>query len=125
MTMRNMSGALTPGDSLRTIYGSEAARRNGSPQPLGHRLAGRGRVDRRDRRASSREELTTPCRALDRVLRAQRSMIPCWHNDSAWLAYGNQFGKPERPPRFAPTSGFQAVVLGTWWYDEEKAKKLG
>jgi microcin C transport system substrate-binding protein len=76
-------------------------------------------------RANSREELTTACRALDRVLRSTRSMIPCWHNDSAWLAYWDQFGKPARPPRFAPTSSFQGVVLGTWWFDEEKAKKLG
>jgi microcin C transport system substrate-binding protein len=125
MTMRNMGGTLTPGDSLRTIYGSEAARRNGSRNLSGVSSPAADALMEIIARASTREELVTASRALDRVLRAQRSMIPAWHNDSAWLAFWDMFGKPEKPPRFAPTSGFQAVVLGTWWYDEEKAKKLG
>jgi microcin C transport system substrate-binding protein len=125
ITMRNLGGTLTPGDSLRTIYGSEAARRNGSRNLAGIAIPAADAVMEVISRAATREELTTACKALDRILRASRSMIPAWHNDSAWLAYWDMFGKPERPPRFAPTSSFQSVVLGTWWYDEEKARKLG
>ncbi len=125
ITMRNMGGTLTPGDSLRTVYGAEAAKRNGSRNLAGIAIPAADALMEIVSRAATREELTTACKALDRILRASRSMIPAWHNDSAWLAYWDMFGKPERPPRFAPTSSFQAVVLGTWWYDEEKARKLG
>jgi microcin C transport system substrate-binding protein len=125
ITMRNMGGTLTPGDSLRTTYGSEAAKRNGSRNLSGIAHPAADALLELISRASSRDELNTACKALDRVLRAQRSMIPAWHNDSAWLAYWDMFGRPAKAPRFAPTSSYQAVVLGTWWYDEEKAKKLG
>jgi microcin C transport system substrate-binding protein len=125
ITMRNMGSGLTPGDSLRTVYGSEAAKRNGSRNLSGISSSAADALIEIISRAATRDELTTACRALDRVLRSARSMIPAWHNDSAWLAYWDQFGKPERPPRFAPTSSFQGVILGTWWFDEEKARKLG
>jgi microcin C transport system substrate-binding protein len=124
ITMRNMGSSLTPGDSLRTVYGTEAGRRNGGRNLAGISSPAIDAILEMIPRAKTREEMTTACRALDRVLRSQRSMIPAWHNDSAWLAYWDMLGKPEKPPRFAPTSSFQSVVLGTWWYDEEKAKKL-
>jgi microcin C transport system substrate-binding protein len=125
ITMRNLGSSLTPGDSLRTVYGSEAATRNGSRNLSGIAVPAADALMELIGRAASREELTTACRALDRVLRSTRSMIPAWHNDSAWLVYWDMFGKPDRPPRFASTSSFQSVVLGTWWYDQEKARKLG
>jgi microcin C transport system substrate-binding protein len=126
ITMRNMGTSLTPGDGLRTVYGSEAGRRNGGRNLAGIAVPAADAIMEMIPRARTREELTVACKALDRILRAQRSMIPAWHNDSAWLAYWDMFGKPEKPPRFAPTSSaYQAVVLSTWWWDEEKAKKLG
>ena len=125
ITMRNMGGTLTPGDGLRNVYGSEAAKRTG-----GRNLAGitEPAVDALIEvigRAKSREELNIACRALDRVLRSTRSMIHAWHNDSAWIAHWDIFGKPERPPEFAATSSLMGVISGTWWYDQEKAKKIG
>jgi microcin C transport system substrate-binding protein len=125
ITMRNMGSGLTPGDSLRTIYGSEAAERKGSRNLSGIAVPAADAIMEMIPRVKTREELTVACKALDRILRAQRSMIPAWHNDSAWIAYWDMFGKPGRAPRFAPTSSYQGVILGTWWYDEEKAKKLG
>ncbi len=125
VTMRNMGGTLTPGDSLRSIYGSESAKRNGGRNLAGIQEPAVDALIEVIGRAKSREELNIACRALDRVLRSTRSMIPAWHNDSAWMAYWDLFGKPERSPRFAATSSFMGVVAGTWWYDQEKAKKLG
>ncbi len=125
VTMRNMGGTLTPGDGMRNTYGSQAANQRGSRNLSGIASPAADKLIDIIVRAKTREELTTASRALDRVLRATRSMIPAWHNDSAWLAYWDVFGKPERPPRFAATSSFQGVVLSTWWYDQEKGKKLG
>jgi microcin C transport system substrate-binding protein len=125
ITMRNMGGTLTPGDSLRGIYGTEAAKRNGARNLSGIMVPAVDALIEVIGRAKSRDELTTACRALDRVLRSTRSVIPAWHNNSAWMAYWDVFGKPERPPQLISTSSFTGVVSSTWWYDEQKAKKLG
>ncbi|MGL4635015.1 MAG: extracellular solute-binding protein [Beijerinckiaceae bacterium] len=125
ITMRNMGASLTPGDSLRNVYSSEGVNRKGSRNIAGINSPAADALIDIIGRAKTREELNTACKALDRVLRATRSMIPAWHNDSAWLAYWDMFGKPEKAPRFAPTSSFLTVVASTWWIDQEKAKKLG
>ena len=125
ITMRNMGGSLTPGDSLRSIYGSEAAKRNGARNISGITEPAVDALIDRLGQVKTRDELTIVCQALDRVLRSTRSMIPAWHNDSAWLAHWDLFSKPERPPRFAATSSFISVVANSWWYDQDKAKKLG
>jgi microcin C transport system substrate-binding protein len=125
VTGRNLGGSLTPGDGLRGVYSSEAARRNGSSNASGIANPAVDALLEIVSRAKTREEMTVACRALDRVLRSLRSMIPGWHNDSAWMAYWDIFGKPERPPQYAPTSSFMGVVSNTWWYDQEKAKKIG
>jgi microcin C transport system substrate-binding protein len=125
MTMRNMGGTLTPGDSLRSIYSAESGKRSGGRNISGIDSPAVDALIEIVSRARSRAELTTACRALDRVLRSFRSMVPAWHNDSAWLAYWDAFGKPEKPPEFAATSSYTGVAAGTWWFDAEKAKKLG
>ncbi len=125
MTLRNMGGTLTPGDSLRGIYGSEAAGRNGSRNLAGIKEPAADALIEVIGRVRSRDELNTACRALDRVLRSTRSMIPAWHNDSAWMVYWDLYGKPVRPPQFVGTSSLMGVVANTWWFDQEKAKKQG
>jgi microcin C transport system substrate-binding protein len=69
--------------------------------------------------AKSREELNAAARALDRVLRAGHYWVPMWFLDSFWAAYWNAFSRPERQPKYA------VGAPGTWWWDDEKAKKIG
>jgi len=45
--------------------------------------------------------------------------VPMWYRDSEWLAYWDQFSRPATKPRLA--SG----APGTWWYDAEKAQRIG
>jgi microcin C transport system substrate-binding protein len=125
MTMRNMGGSLTPGDSLRSLYGSESATRSGGRNIAGIRSAAVDALIEVLSRAKSREELTVAARALDRVLRSQRSMAHAWHNDSAWLAFWDVYARPERGPRFASTASYIGVAASTWWLDAEKAKRQG
>jgi microcin C transport system substrate-binding protein len=68
--------------------------------------------------AQTREELETICRALDRVLRVGHYRIFQWYNPVHRLAFWDAFGRPERAPHFDPG------VVSTWWWDEEKAKKI-
>ena len=69
--------------------------------------------------AKSRAELNTACRALDRILRSGHYWVAGWYNDAFWVAYWNAFSRPERQPKLG------VGAPDTWWWDEEKAKKIG
>ncbi len=117
MTSRH-GASFTPGEDLLVYYGSEAAKQPGSlnvigvADPVVDALIGKALV------APTRAELDAICRALDRVLRAGYYWVPMWNLPDHWLAYWDQFSRPATPPKYDPG------VLATWWYDEEKAKKL-
>lgn len=119
MASRNLFGGSTPGDSLRVVYGSEAARSPGSQNIAGISSPAVDALIEKVANAKSRAELNIACRALDRVLRSGHYWVPMWYRASEWLAYWDQFSRPQTKPRFA--SG----APGTWWYDAEKAKRIG
>jgi microcin C transport system substrate-binding protein len=68
---------------------------------------------------SSRDELVTLLRVMDRVLRPMHLWIPNWYSDEHRVAYWDMFGFKEPKPEyvFAPES--------QWWYEEDKAKAIG
>ena len=68
--------------------------------------------------AKTRAELTTACRALDRVIRSGRYWIPHWYKASHWIAYWDVFGRPAVKPRYA------RGTPETWWHDKDKALRL-
>ena len=82
--------------ALRTYFSSQAADIKGS-----HNLAGiadpaiDALIDNIIA-AKTREELTTACRALDRVIRAGRYWIPHWYKAVHRIAYWDVFGRPRR-----------------------------
>ncbi len=107
---------LTPGASMRDTFGSEAAKvpssRNlcGISDPVVDALIEQAIV------ADDRETLTLLCRCLDRVLRASHYWVPMWNKAGHTVAYWNLFGQPSQRAKYGLN------VLGTWWYDEAKAK---
>jgi microcin C transport system substrate-binding protein len=119
VTGARFSGETTPGFELSIFYGSKAA-----SQPGSRNLAGvvdpvvDALVDM-IAKAKSRAELNFTCRALDRVLRAGRYWAPMYYRDDIWIAYWNAFSRPERQPRLG------TGAPDTWWWDEDKAKKIG
>lgn len=68
--------------------------------------------------ATTLDEIEPATRALDRVFRAKRFLIPTWYNDVYWVAYYDMYGHPDELPRF------DLGYLDFWWYDAEKAEKL-
>lgn len=63
-------------------------------------------------------ELRANARALDRVMRAKRFMVPTWYLGKYWVAYWNMYEHPENLPPYA---------LGDedlWWIDADKAAAL-
>ncbi len=117
ITLRH-GGDPTPGEGLRVTFGSEAAHTPGSQNMTGTADPVVDALIEKALNATSRADLTTICRALDRVLRSGYYWVPMWNNPAHWLAYWDQFGWPKQRPKLDPG------VLSTWWYDEAKASQL-
>jgi len=107
-----------PGEELHAYFSSKTANVNGARNLAGISNPAVDALLDKALQAGTREELVTCCRALDRALRAQRYWIPHWYNPVHRLAYWDLFDKPARAPKF------DTGVLSTWWWDEEKAKKI-
>jgi microcin C transport system substrate-binding protein len=114
-----MGGSLTPGVELMNIYSSKAAATPGSRNMAGIADPAVDFLLDKIAKASSRAELNVACRALDRVLRAGRFWVPMWVPDKARIAYWDIFSRPQRTPKFG------TGAPGVWWYDADKAKKIG
>ncbi len=113
-----LGGSLTPGDSLRIVYGSKAASMPGSRNMAGISHPAIDVMIEHITNAKTRPELMFAVRALDRILRANHYWIPMWFNDKTWLAYWDMFSRPSQQPKFS--SG----APSTWWFNSEKAAKI-
>lgn len=118
LTIRRYSLSLTPGESLRTFFGSQSGRQPGSQNLAGIADPTIDALIEKILAANSRAELTVLCRCLDRVLRAGRYWVPNWYKPSNWLAYWDMFGFPETKPRYAKG------VPSTWWFDPARAARI-
>jgi microcin C transport system substrate-binding protein len=118
ITVERFSFSETPGDSLRTFFSSQAAATKGSQNLAGIADPAVDALIDLIIGAKTRAELTTACKALDRVIRAGRYWIPHWYKASHWIAYWDLFGHPVAKPRY-----FRGIPE-TWWYDKDKAGKL-
>ena len=68
--------------------------------------------------ATDQETLQSNVRALDRVLRAKRFMVPTWYLDVSWVAYWDFYEHPENLPPF--DLGLQDI----WWVNADKEAAL-
>jgi microcin C transport system substrate-binding protein len=112
-------GSVTPGAELRVFLSSASANMVGSRNLAGVADPAVDGLVERIVHATTRAELNATCRVLDRVLRAEHYWVPMWYSDAALLAYWDAFSRPERQPRLG------TGAPDTWWWDEEKAKKIG
>ena len=119
MTSFAMGGSTTPGVEMKNSYSSQAANTPGSRNIAGISHPAIDALLDRIARADNRADLTVACRALDRILRAGRYWVPMWYSGKARIAYWDVFSRPAQTPKFG--TGAPA----TWWWDEEKAKRLG
>jgi microcin C transport system substrate-binding protein len=112
-------GAPTPGAELRIFFSSQAADLPGSRNMCGVKDPVVDAMVETIAQAKSRAELDVAARCLDRVLRAGHYWIPMWYRDQALIAYWDAFSRPERQPKLG------TGAPDTWWWDVDKAKKLG
>jgi microcin C transport system substrate-binding protein len=120
ITTERLSMSATPGDSLRPYFTSQAAATKGSYNFAGVASPAIDALVEKAIGAQSRSELTTACRALDRVFRAGRYWIPQWYRSTHPVAYWDEFSHPPKPPRYAQGTGAPEI----WWHDGAKAAKL-
>lgn len=116
---RALGGSAIPSDSLRIVYGSQAAKTRGSRNVGGIASPAIDAMIDAIGQADSYAEVVVAAKCLDRLLRAGRYWIPMWWNASEWLAYWDMFDHPQTKPKYS--SG----APGLWWYDAEKAKRIG
>ncbi|QIP02769.1 extracellular solute-binding protein [Bradyrhizobium symbiodeficiens] len=120
MTIQRFSMSATPGDAMRAFFSSQVAATKGSYNLAGVASPAIDAMIEKIMAADSREELTVACRAFDRLFRAGRYWVPQWYNKTHRLAYWDQFGHPQKLPRYANGVGAPDI----WWHDPAKAAKL-
>jgi len=118
ITVDRFNFSSTPGDSLRSYFTSQAAAIKGSQNHAGIADPAVDALVDIIIAAKTRPELTTACRALDRVIRTGRYWIPHWYLAAHRIAYWDVFNRPAAKPRY--TRG----IPETWWTDKDKAAKL-
>ncbi|MCU0885989.1 MAG: extracellular solute-binding protein [Beijerinckiaceae bacterium] len=114
-----LGGSQIPGDTLRIVMGSEAARTPGSRNYAGIADPVVDALLTVISNATSYREVVTACQALDRVFRAGRYWIPMWHAPTVWLAYWDMYERPDVQPKFG------GGAPATWWFNPEKARRIG
>jgi len=118
MTTQRYTLRLTPGIELKSYWGSQAAGLDGSFNLAGIKDPVIDALIDKVVAATSRQQLVTATRAIDRVLRAGHYWVPHWYKAVHHLAFWNKFSWP------TTKSKYDRGVIATWWYDPEKAAKL-
>ena len=106
-------------ESLQTIFSPQFADVNGSRNYSGAQAEVLDELLAHVGDASTRDDLITAMRVLDRVLRARLDWIPNWYSGTHRVAYWDMFGFVE------PKPDYEWPVERLWWFDEEKAKAIG
>lgn len=119
MLTQRYSLSPTPGPEVRAFWSSEAAKQDGSFNLAGIADPVVDALIEKILNAKNREELRTACRAIDRVLRVGHYWVPEWFKAVHHVAMWDKFSFPQTTPKY------DDGILDTWWYDEEKAQKLG
>jgi len=120
IVVANWGQSLSPGNEQRDFWGSQAADRPGSRNLVGIRNPAVDALIDRVIYAKDREELVAATHALDRVLLWNHYVVPQWTYGKIRTARWDRFGRPDPLPRYG-LSGFPTV----WWWDKEKAAKVG
>lgn len=110
MVIYSFGQSNSPGNEQRDYWYSGFANRKGSRNVIGIKDPVVDELINKIIDASSREDLVTACRALDRVLLWSHYVIPQWHINKHRVAYKAKFKRPTIAPKY--DLGFD-----TWWVE--------
>ncbi|MBF0188116.1 MAG: ABC transporter substrate-binding protein [Magnetococcales bacterium] len=101
----------SPGNEQRNMWHSESADVQGSRNMIGLKDPVIDALVNHIIYAKNRQELTTACKALDRVLMSGHYLVPNWHIPYHRISYRNQFERPETVPLY-----YDPITwLFSWW----------
>ncbi|KZE25960.1 peptide ABC transporter substrate-binding protein [Crenobacter luteus] len=102
----------SPGNEQLNFHSCRAAKTPGSSNWAGLCDPAVEAILPRFQHFETRQQLVTAARALDRVLRAGRYVVPNWHIPYHRVAWWNRFGQPATLPRYYDASNW---AIQTWW----------
>ena len=120
MIIDGWAQSLSPGNEQREFWGSQAADAPGSRNTVGIKNPAVDALIDQVIFAKDREGLVAATRALDRVLLWNFYVVPQFTYPYSRYARWDRFSHAEPLPKYA-RSGLPSL----WWYDTEKAAKIG
>jgi microcin C transport system substrate-binding protein len=112
--------SLSPGNEQREFWGSQAADVSGSRNAVGIKNPAVDALIEKVIFAKDRGELVAATKALDRVLLWNFYVVPQYSYPFSRYARWDRFSHAEPLPKYG-RSGLPTL----WWYDAEKAAKIG
>ena len=112
MLIGGFGQSSSPGNEQREFWGSDKADLQGSRNLIGIKDPVVDELVTKIIHASSREDLVTKTRALDRVLLWNHYVIPMWHYPKWRIAYWDSIKRPEK------LSGISPLITQTWWSED-------
>jgi microcin C transport system substrate-binding protein len=116
MTINTFGESNSPGNELWDFWGSASAKQVGSDNLCGVASPVVDALIGKVVSATTRDELVTAARALDRVLLWGWYVVPQWHLQAVWAAYWDRFGFKDVPIR-------SGIAFDSWWVDPALAEK--
>lgn len=111
MIVHTIGQSDSPGNEQREYWGSDKVDIPGARNHMGVKDPVVDEIVTQLIHATSREDLITKTRALDRVLLWNHYVIPMWHYDKWRMAYWKKLKRPQT------LSGIAPLVEQTWWID--------
>ena len=112
--------SLSPGNEQREFWGSQAAMQPGSRNTIGIQNPAVDALIEQVIYAKDREQLVAATRAMDRVLLWNFYVVPQFTYGFSRYARWDRFSHAEPLPKYG-RSGLPSL----WWYDAEKAARIG
>lgn len=119
MTIQSFGQSESPGNEQREFWGSDRADMKGSRNIIGIKDPVIDDLVTQLIHATSREDLVTKTRALDRVLLWRHYVIPMWHYPKWRVAYWAKLKRPEHLSNQSP------LITTTWWRADAGAGSAG
>ena len=113
MVVNVFGQSQSPGNEQRDYWHSSSADQEGSKNLIGLKDPVIDQLVEKIIYATTQEELTAACKALDRVLWYGYYVVPNWYVAKHRVTYWNTLHKPKTPPTYYSPS--QAIM--TWWFE--------
>ena len=117
MVVEGFPQSLSPGNEQRGFFGSKAADSFGSRNIIGIKSPVVDALIEKIISATTREQLVTATRALDRVLLAGHYVIPHYYTGKYRIAHWNYLEQPTVKPKYG-------LAIDFWWANQQNLAKV-